>query len=146
MGCIALFVLAGASGLLGVRTATAESDGGGYHLALDYATVARAGLDVPWQATVTHPGGFGDSVTLAVTGDYFDIYETQGFIPDPASAARNADTLYLTFDAPGGDTFVVSYDAYIQPSSQQGRSGTIGVVDASGALATSLDFRTRLLP
>lgn len=145
-GGLALLVLAGLTGFLGVHTTTAHAAGDGYGLSLRYATIARAGLDVPWEVTVTHDGGFGDTITLAVTGDYFDIYETQGFTPDASKAVRNGSTLYLTFDAPGDDTFVVSYDAYIQPSSQQGRSGTLGVVDPDGRTVTQLDFRTRLLP
>jgi len=64
--------------------------------------MARAGLDTPWQVTVTRPGGLGKQVTLAITGDYFTIFETQGFHPEPADETRNAHTLYLTFTAPPG--------------------------------------------
>jgi len=107
--------------------------------------VARAGLDTPWQVTVTRPGGLGKQVTLAITGDYFTIFETQGFHPEPADETRNAHTLYLTFTAPPGDTFVVDFDAYIQPSSQQGRSATLAVM-RGGQPMVSLDFDTRLMP
>jgi hypothetical protein len=146
MGALVVLVLAGLTGYLGVHTTSATAEGDGYRLTLRYASVARAGLDVPWQVTVTSASGFGDTVTLAVTGDYFDIYETQGFLPDPDKAVRNGDTLYLTFAAPAGDTFVVSYDAYIQPSSQIGRDGTVGVLTSDGRTVAALDFRTRLLP
>jgi hypothetical protein len=139
------FVLAGLAGFLGVRTATETSDDAGWTVSLYHATTARAGLDVPWEVTVTHPGGFGKDLTLAVTGDYFDIYETQGFTPDPSDATRNGDTLFLTFAAPAGDTFVVAYDAYIQPSSQVGRGGTLSVLD-KGEPVASVDFDTTLLP
>ncbi|MCW2794360.1 MAG: hypothetical protein JWO76_3458 [Nocardioides sp.] len=138
-------VAAGMAGLLGVATTSSTAEGGGYELTLEHATRARAGLDVPWQVTVHHPGGFGKSLTLAVTGDYFDIYETQGFTPDASAATRDGDTLYLTFDAPPGDTFVVAYDAYIQPSSQQGRAGSVSVL-VDGSREATVDFRTRLLP
>jgi hypothetical protein len=139
------FVLAGLSGLLGVRTTTAESSAGGYDLSFRYATSARAGLDVPWEVTLVHAGGFGHDVRLAVTGDYFDVFETQGFTPEPSDATRDADTLYLTFAAPPGDTLRVSYDAYIQPSSQLGRDGTLSVLE-DGSPVASVDFSTRLLP
>lgn len=138
-------VVAGASGLLGVRSTTTTADRGGWHLSVEHAAVARAGLDVPWNVTVRHPGGFGASLTLAVTGDYFDIYETQGFHPEPAATRRDAETLYLTFDAPDGDTFVLSYDAYIQPSSQRGASATVGVVEDDVTVA-SVEISTHLLP
>jgi hypothetical protein len=140
-----VFVLAGLGGFLGLRTATETDEAGGYRLSLHHATTARAGLDVPWEVTVTHAGGFGKDITLAVTGDYFDIYETQGFMPDPSDATRDGHTLYLTFAAPPGDTFVLSYDAYIQPSSQVGRDGTLSIIE-DGSPVASVDFDTRLLP
>ena len=143
---LAIVVAAGLAGLLGVRDATASADEDGWSLQVRYAAMARAGLDVPFVVTVRHAGGFDKEVTVALTGDYLDIYETQGFHPDASSSVRNGQTLYLTFDSPGGDTFVLSYDAYIQPASQQGRSGSLGVVTADGRTVASVDFRTRLLP
>jgi len=143
---IALLVLAGATGWLGVRTTTEVARQGGYTLALEHASTARSGLDVPWRVTVDRSGGFGKTLTLAVTGDYFDIYETQGFSPEPSAETRDGSRLYLTFDTPPGETFMVSYDAYIQPSSQLGRSGTLSVVDPDGQPLVSLDFSTHLLP
>ena len=58
---------------------------------------------------------------------------------------RAPPTLYLTFDTPPADTFVLAYDAYIQPASQVGRSGTVAVVE-DGRQVGSLDFQTTLLP
>lgn len=142
---LALLVLADLTGLLGVHTSEATATQHGYTLSLRYPGVARAGLDVEWQATLTHPGGFGKQITLAVTGDYFDIFETQGFHPQPAAETRDAHTYYLTFEAPRGDTFVVYYDAYIQPASQEGKSAQLAVID-HGRSVVSLDYRTRLLP
>ncbi len=143
---LAAFVLVGLTGFLGVHTTTASAQEDGFRVSLKYASVARSGLDVPWTVTVTADGGFDDTVTLAVTGDYFDIFETQGFFPEPSSSVRNGTTLYLTFDSPGGDTFVVAYDAYVQPASQQGRDGTVGVVTSDGDTVAVVEFRTRVLP
>lgn len=140
-----VFVLAGLTGRLGVSTATESASAEGYDLSLHYATTARAGLDVTFEATVTHPGGFDDDVVLAITGDYFDIFETQGFFPEPSDTTRDATTLYLTFAAPAGDTLTVSYDAYVQPSSQVGRDGTLSVL-VDGEPTASVDFDTTLLP
>jgi hypothetical protein len=139
-------VLAGGIGVLGVRTGQTSASGSGWSLELRYATTARAGLDVPWEVTVRHRGGFDGPVELAVTGAYLDIYETQGFHPEPSEGSRDGDTLYLTFEPPdSGDTLVIAYDAYIQPASQLGRSGSVSVVDHGQRLAT-VDFRTRLMP
>lgn len=138
-------VLAGLVGVLGVRTTTVRAEQGGYSLSVEHAAVARAGFDVPWQVTVHHPGGFGASVTLALTASYLDIYETQAFHPEPAASRRDGDTLYLTFDAAEGDTFVVAYDAYVQPSAQRGASARVAVVQ-DGAELVAVDIRTLLLP
>jgi hypothetical protein len=144
---LALAVAAGLTSYLGVHTGTVSSAGSEWDLTLRYPQVARPGLDVAWQATVRHPGGLGNQVTLAVSGDYFNIYETQGFHPEPSEETRDGRVLYLTFTAPPGNTFVVDFDAYIQPASQAGRSATLAVVDPQTLTPlTSVDFRTRLLP
>jgi hypothetical protein len=145
LALLAVVVLADLLGLLGVHTSTATASRGGYTMSLRYPGIARAGLDIEWQVTVHHPGGFGKELTLGVTGDYFDIFETQGFHPEPSAETRDGHTLYLTFDAPPGDTFVVYYDAYIQPASQQGKSARVAVID-HGQPVDWIDYRTRLVP
>lgn len=140
-----VFVVAGLGGFLGVRTEVVTATEQDYLVSLRHASLARAGFDVPWQVTVRHAGGFDQTLELAVTGDYFDIYETQGFSPEPSESTRDGDTLYLTFEAPEGDTFVLSYDAYIQPASQVGRDGAVSVVVDDAPVAT-VEFQTRLLP
>lgn len=140
-----LWVLAGLVGLLGVRTDVARDSGAGWELSLRHASIARAGLDVPFEVTVRRDGGFDGEVTLALTGRYLDLYETQGFHPEPASTTRGSDLLLLTFTAPPGETLVVAYDAYVQPSSQVGDGGTLSVLDGGRAVA-SVDFETVLLP
>lgn len=139
-------VVAGLVGLLGVRSTTASDSADGWTLELEYAAVARSGLDVPFTATVTHGGGFGQQVTLALTGNYLDIYETQGFHPEPSESRRDGELLYLTFDAPSdGETFVVAYDAYTQPSAQRGKGGTLSVLDGGEPVVT-VDLDTRVWP
>lgn len=143
---LAVTLVLGLLGWLGVRTATESARASGWTLSLEYASVARAGLDVPWQVTVQHAGGLGTTVTLALTGDYLDIYETQGFHPQPSAEWRDGTTLYLQFDAPpDSDTMVVAYDAYIQPAAQDGRAGSLAVVQ-EGAPVARVRFATRVLP
>ena len=142
---LTLLVLAALVGLLGVRTSEVSAQDAGYTLTATYPAIARAGLDTPWEVTVTADEGFGKEITLAVTGAYFDLFETQGFHPEPADSTRDGSTLYLTFTAPESDTFVVAYDAYIQPSSQRGAEATVAVVDGTTPLV-EVRYRTRLLP
>ncbi|MBJ7356797.1 hypothetical protein [Nocardioides sp.] len=146
LALLALTVTAGLVGLLGVRTATVDAEGSGWELELEYPSVARAGLDVPVTATVRRAGGLGEKVTLAITGTYLDLYETQGFNPEPDATSRDGDLLYLTFEAPPeGDTLVVTYDAYIQPAAQSGDGGELSVIDGGRPVVT-VDFDTRIWP
>jgi hypothetical protein len=139
-------VVAGVVGLLGVHSTVVESEQDGWTLRLEYADTARAGLDVPFTATVSRQGGLSEQVTLALTGDYLDIYESQAFHPEPSESSRDGETLYLTFDSPAsGDTLTVSYDAYIQPAAQRGRAGTLAVV-SDGRRVAVVELRTRVLP
>ena len=143
---VLLFVIAGLLGFLGVRTGTASASGGGYDLQLEYARIARPGLDVPWQLTITRKGGFDGPVQVEVTGAYFDIFESQGVSPEPSDETTNGEWDRMTFAKPEGDTLTIDFDIYVQPSSQQGRSGTARVLGAGGTPAASVDFRTRLVP
>ncbi len=142
---LTVIVLLGAGGVLGLHTSRVSAVGGGYRVQLDYPRMARAGLDVVWHATVEHRGGFDKTVTLAVTGDYFGMFETQGFFPGPDSEMRSGDTLYLTFLAPPGDILTVDYDAYVQPASQIGRDGSLSVLSGGNRVAT-VSFSTWLAP
>lgn len=145
LAAILAVVVAGATSFLGVRTETATASGSGYTMSLDYPRIARAGLDVTWTLTVTRAGGFGKDLTLAMSASQFDIYEHQALYPEPDSETRNGDDLILTFLAPQGDTFKLSFDAYVQPSSQVGRDASIAVVDGGGKVAT-LTYSTWLAP
>ena len=148
LSAMALVVAAGVVSGLGVHTSTASTQDNGYGLTVHYPAIARAGLDTEWQVVITHPGGFGRQLTLAVTGDYFNIFETQGFHPNPSQETRDGQNLYLTVTAPPGDTFVLDFDTYIQPSSQKGSSAAVSIVKNSSFTTpvATVHIRTRLLP
>jgi len=146
LGLLALVVGAGATGLLGVRTAEVSATRGGYDLDLKYPAIARAGLDVVWSLTVHHPGGFGSQLTVRISRDYGDILETQGYSPEPSSETQDGRYAYLGFDSPPGDTFTLDLDAYVQPSSQIGRAAEVAVLDRGGEPVVSVRFHTRLVP
>ncbi|PQP25463.1 hypothetical protein C5613_07790 [Rhodococcus opacus] len=50
-----------------------------------------------------------------------------------------------TIDPPPGDTLTLGFDAYIQPSSQLGHSGSVSVSEKGVDVAT-LEFTTWLVP
>jgi hypothetical protein len=140
-----LVIVGALFGLLGVHTTTSSASEGPWSVSVEHAGIARPGLDVPFDVTITHQGGFDSDVVLAVTADYFDIFESQGVDPEPSDETEDGSTLYLTFNKPPGDTLTVSYDIYVQPASQIGRSGSLSVVDGGRRMAT-VDFKTFLIP
>jgi len=142
---VLLILIAGLLGYLGMKKGTVSATGGGYQLHLTYPRIARAGLDVPWELTITHPGGFDGPVVVEVTGAYFDIFESQGISPEPSDETSDGDWDRMTFAQPVGDTLTIDLDIYVQPASQIGRGGTARVLD-HGSPAASLDFHTWLLP
>jgi hypothetical protein len=142
---LCLVVVAASIGALGGHTSTATGSGGGYRMTLDYPGVERAGIDTFWELTVVHPGGFSGPVTVAVTGDYFDLFETQGFYPTPSATTRDAKNMYMTFTKPAGDTLKVMFDAYIQPYSVFGKKATVSVVK-NGVPLASISYHTWLIP
>jgi hypothetical protein len=142
---VALVVIVGAVGLLGVHAGTVTTSSNGYRLTVVYPHVARAGQDVPWRATVFHKGGFQGDVTIAVSSHYFDIFDTQAWHPEPDMETATPNFYYLSFSAPPGDTLEVSYDTYIQPASQIGRrADVVVIVDNKEVARTS--YRTWLVP
>ena len=80
-----------------------------------------------------------------MTAEYFDIYESQGLDPEPASQTADGEFLYWTFDPPPGEDLTIDFDAYIQPSSQWGESGEVRVLDGDRT-AVATTFTTSLVP
>lgn len=140
-------VLLGATGWLGVRSATVQDSGGGYTLDVEYPLVARAGLDVPWTVTITAPPeGFPDEIVVAVTSEWFDLFETQGFSPEPSEETTDGQFDYMTLVTPeGSTTMTFSYDTYVQPAAQWGAAAEVRLVVDDEPVA-AVDYRTWLLP
>lgn len=143
---LALIVLAGSLGFLGVHSRTVSNSADGYTLTVTYAGIARSGLDVPLKIELVSDKRLDSEIEIAVSAVYFDIFETQGFHPDPSGTSSDGKYIYFTFDPPpDGRTFVVDYDAYIQPSSQRGEDARIALI-IDDKPAVSVDISTFLLP
>lgn len=145
-GVLLVIVVCGAVGVFGVHSRTAHTSSGGYDLSVTYPQSARAGLDVPFEVVVRHAGGFGDSVTLAISRGYFRMFESQGFFPDTDSSTADGQFVYLTFSAPPGDVFTLWYDAYIQPAQQIGKSAEVKLLSNGGKVLAETSLRTWLVP
>ena len=142
---LAVIVLAGATGWLGVRAATTHDSNEGYDLSLTYPHIARSGLDIPWELRLVHPGGFSGKITIALSADYFDIFEFQGMHPEPSAETADDEYVYLEFDPPPGDVFTTALDTYVQPASQIGRDATVAAM-VGGQTVAKVNYSTWLVP
>jgi hypothetical protein len=125
---LVLLVALGLTGALGIHTSTAHAAAGATSVRVDYPRVARAGQDTLFRVTVRHDTAFGsDPVVIAISKRYFEIFETQGFEPGPDAESATDRYYYLEFDSPPGRALTLTYDSYIQPGSQIGRSADVVV-------------------
>lgn len=143
-----LFVLAGATGLLGTRTSTTTASGGGYRLAVDYPSVSRAGHAVRLAVEVHRDGGFPADrpVRLQWRASYFDLFDENGATPQPDAETASGDRLVDEYLPPAGGDLAVSFDTRVQPSRQVGARGSVSVVDDQGRVLVTARWRTLLVP
>jgi hypothetical protein len=146
LGILVLIVVAGLSGLLGVRSGTVTSSGGGYTMRVTYPQVTRAGVAVPFHVRVRRPGGFDGPLTLAISQDLLERFDFQNFYPNPAAETASGGTVHYEFDPPPGDVFELDLDARTAPD--QNGSTTVyrtAVLDAGEPVA-SVSFRVWVVP
>lgn len=129
----------------GVDSATVTRRDGGYELSVRYGTLSRPGLATPFDIEVTRDGGFDGPVTVGVSHDYLRLFDENGLYPTPSAETTSGDLVLWEFDPPEGDTLSFSYDARIEPASQQGEEGMVAILE-DGAVAAVVTFRTRLRP
>ena len=142
-----LFVVLGLglSGVLGVRTDTTTAQGGGYELTVTYGRVTRAGLATPWSLEIRHPGGFDGPVTVSTSTKYLDMFDENGFEPQPSRTTADAETVFWEFEPPEGDTLGVSLDARLEPGVHWGREGETSVL-VDGEPVVTARYKTWVLP
>ena len=146
LSVMALVVAVGATGWLGVHAGTASTSSDGYQLTVTYPHVARAGLDIPWNLRLVHPGGFQGDITVGISKDYYDIFEFQGMHPEPSDETADGLFVYLTFSPPkNSDVFTAALDTYVQPASQVGRKAVTEVL-IDDTVVAKVSYRTWLVP
>jgi hypothetical protein len=144
LALLLVIVVIGATGWLGVHSRTTTRHDGGYALRVTYPQVARAGLDTPFRVHVTYPSP-PKSITIAITSDYFRMFETQGFYPDPDTQKNDGRFVQFQFNGPPAHALELEYDAYVQPAAQLGKSATVQVI-VNGAVVVQTKIRTWLVP
>lgn len=146
LSVLAIVVATGATGWLGVHAETTTASSPGYHLTVTYPRVARAGLDVPWNLRLTSANGFTSNITIAISANYYDIFEFQGMHPEPSDETADAKFVYLTFSPPKtGNVFTTSLDTYVQPAAQVGRHVTTAAM-IDGHTVAEVSYSTLVMP
>jgi hypothetical protein len=138
-------VALGLSGQLGVRSRTTTVQGGGYELTVTYAQVSRPGLATPWSMEIHRPGGFDGPVTVSTKTGYLDLFDENGFDPEPSRSTATADAVIWEFEPPDGDTLGISLDARIEPGAQWGRTGETSVL-VDGRPVVTARYKTWVMP
>lgn len=145
MALLVAFLAVGLTGFLGLKSRTTTVEGGGYELSVTYAQVSRGGLATPWSLEVHHPGGFGGPVTISTKTSYLDLFDENGFDPEPSKVTATADEVIWEFEPPDGDTLGVSLDARLEPAVHWGRTGETSVLVDGRKVATAR-YRTWVMP
>jgi hypothetical protein len=142
---LAAFVLAGATNMLGGRSATVAATGAGYQLQVAYATASRPGQDGNWEVEVRHPGGFQGPVRLVTDSSYLDIFDQSQVRPEPQSATTDAGRTTWEFAAPDGDTLQIKLEGQFDQESMGIHHGATAVLGPEDR-AVEVTYRTVVLP
>lgn len=145
MTLLVAFLAVGLTGAFGVKTRSTTVEGGGYELTVTYGQVSRPGLATPWSVEIRHPGGFDGPVTVSTTNKYLDIFDENGFDPQPSKSTATADGVIWEFEPPDGDTLGISLDARIEPGAQWGRTGETSVL-VDGRPVVTAKYKTWVMP
>ena len=145
LALLAAVLVFGLAGGLGVRSRMTTARGGGYELTVTYGQVTRPGLATPWSLEIHRPGGFDGPVTVSTNTKYLDLFDENGFDPQPSKSTATPDVVVWEFEPPDGDTLGVSLDARIEPGAQWGRMGETSVLVAGEPVATA-KYKTWVLP
>jgi hypothetical protein len=131
LALLAVLVLAGLLGVLGVRKATVTAESAGYRLRVVYPAITRPGLAVVWQIDLERAGGFEGDVELAVDGRYFELFDENSLDPEPSESRSAGETELWTFTQPEGDRLVIDFDARVSPTWQLQAQGSVAVREGS---------------
>jgi len=158
--CVLAIVVAvigiGATGFLGVRSATERRTGSGdIGIELVYPRVARPGLAVPWRLLLVAPHGFAGDIGITLSSGYVEAFDQNAVSPDPSSIERDDTEVTYVFDAPvtveasdpetAGGRFEMAFDMRVEPGVQWKRTSVV-TVTIGAALIDRFEITTWVLP
>lgn len=141
---LTLLVLAALTQQLGVRTDTVQGTSGDLSVTVRYADRVRGALASPFSIDVERPGGFAGQIEVRTRQSYLEIFDDNGFEPDPAEVTTEDGYVVWTFDPPPGDTLEIILDARIEPGVFGRERGTT-IVSVGGDEVT-LEYTTWVAP
>jgi hypothetical protein len=94
---------------------------------------------------IYHAGGFDGRVTVSTNTKYLDLFDENGFDPQPSKSTATADQIVWEFDPPDGDTLGISLDGRVEPGAQWGRTGETSVL-VDGKPAVTVTYKTWVMP
>ncbi|HLS25683.1 MAG TPA: hypothetical protein VK063_07415 [Beutenbergiaceae bacterium] len=147
LGALLSVLILSLTGLLGNMNRTVTTTEQDFTLSLEYPRVARAGLDVPWELTISAPGGFGqEEVVVRASTEYFSLFQFHDITPQPEAESTDGTFTYWRFSAPAeAEELVVSVNHTVKPRMWSGASGTVGLM-VDGQVVAPLEFTTTLIP
>jgi hypothetical protein len=144
VGVITTFVLAGAVGLMGVRTVTTAAQAGEIRAEVRHPGITRPGLAASWSLRISSPDGFDEPITVRQRSRYYNDFDFNGMEPAPASSTSDGGWIEWEWDAPPTTDFLVTVDARVEPGVQWPVT-TETVVEAEGE-ELRLEYETWVLP
>jgi hypothetical protein len=144
---LALHLLLALLFVYGPKTREVSASGAGYELTVRYASRSRPGLAAPWSVEIRRDGAFRNQpITVSTTSSYFDLFDENGFDPDPISTRTEDDDLVWEFEPPKGDTLEISFDARIEPAVQLAWKDATTAVLVDDKPVVSATYRTFVMP
>lgn len=144
---LALLLLAGLTGWLGVRSGSVTATSGQTRLTVDYPAVSRAALASPFRIEVRRPGGFPRGLVVSVPRALFDHLDFNNLYPNPSDETVAARDVRWTFPPPVGDAFHLDFDVRMAPN----QTGSVNrfpvrVLAPDGQVLVSATFTMVVMP
>jgi hypothetical protein len=114
-------------------------------LTVDYARVTRPALASPFALEVTRSGGFDEPIEVAISRQWIEVWDENGFVPEPDASTGDPSWVVYEFAPPDGDTLRVFYDARLEPARQESVAGAVQVREFGAAIA-EVRFETTVRP
>lgn len=142
---VAVVVLLGATGLLGVRTGSVSMSAEGYTLTVTYASMTRPGLATPFGIEVANEAGFGSGFELRTSSSFLEAFDENGLDPEPVTSMSDGTWTTWGFERPTATTFRLSFDARLEPAVQWRRSGETRLV-VDGKVVAQVAYTMWVMP